>query len=95
MTREWLGQKMSPWGSDFSYGQDSGSVGAVGSFYFGLRRGEGKPYPDKKYVEQAIAAVEKWEPMAERGERGWTKRDAAELRTIARGLRYFLRVDYK
>ncbi len=87
--RKRLGEMMSPWGSDFSYGVGSGSIGAVGSYY-----SSGDPYPDKTYVEHAIAEAEKDIPLAEHGAHGWTKKDAKELRTIAAGLRYYLEHDY-
>jgi hypothetical protein len=88
--RKKLGELMGPWGSDMSYGVGSGSVGAVGSYY-----SVDKVYPDRKYVEQALAEVEKDEPLAMAGAHGWTKKDAAELRKIAGGLRHYLRTDYK
>ena len=90
VSRTWLGEKMAPWGSDFSYGEGSGSVGAVSSFYI-----SDEVYPDRTVVERAVRAIEEDIPMAERGEHGWTKRDAGQLRSIASGLRYFLRTDYK
>ena len=88
--RKKLGEMMGPWGSDFSYGVGSGSISAVGSYY-----SVDKVYPDRKYVEQALAEVEKDEPLAKAGAHGWTKKDAAELRKIAGGLRHYLRTDYK
>lgn len=88
--RKKLGEMMSPWGSDMSYGIGSGSMGAVASYYSGDH-----VYPDRAIVEQAIAEAEKNEPLAKAGSHGWTKKDAAELRMIARGLRHFLRTDYK
>lgn len=90
VSRTWLGEKMAPWGSDFSYGEGSGSVGAVSSFYI-----SDEVYPDRTVVERAVRAIEEDIPKAERGEHGWTKRDAGQLRSIASGLRYFLRTDYK
>jgi hypothetical protein len=88
--RKKLGVMMSPWGSDFSYGVGSGSVGAVASYYY-----EDHVYPDRKVVEHALAEVEKDEPLAMAGAHGWTKKDAADLRKIAGGLRHYLRTDYK
>lgn len=89
MDRRKLGEMMSHWGSDFSYGRGSGSIGAVSSFYF-----DGKAYPDRKYVEYAIDEVKKNIPLAEQGKHGWTKRDASELRVILRSLEHFLEADY-
>lgn len=88
--RKKLGEMMSPWGSDFSYGEGSGSVGAVSSYYY-----SGKKYPDRKWVERAIQAIEADIPRAEHGAHGWTKADAKTLRRIAQGLRYYLIHDYK
>lgn len=88
--RKKLGEMMSPWGSDFSYGQGSGAVGAVSSYYY-----SGKKYPDRVWVERAIAAIEGDIPKAEHGAHGWTKADAKDLRKIAQGLRYYLIHDYK
>lgn len=79
--RRKLAEMMSPW--------DQGSVYAVSSYYYG-----GKKYPDRNVVEKAIAQIEADVPRAERGEYGWTKSDAKDLRTIAAGLRYYLRNDY-
>jgi hypothetical protein len=89
ISRTKLGEMMSPWGSDFSYGQGSGSIGAVGSYY-----SVGRVYPDRKFVERAIAEAEANIPKAMRGEHGWTKKDAADLGKIARGLRHYLKTDY-
>ena len=84
-----LAHLMSPWGSDMSYGRGSGSIGAVGSFYW-----SDKKYPDKKYVEYAIEEAERCIPLARAGAHGWTKKDARDLERIAGGLRYWLRKDY-
>ena len=89
MDRRKLGEMMSLWGSDFSYGRGSGSVGAVASYY-----SEGRPYPDSQYVEYAIGEVKKDIPLAERGEHGWTKKDARDLRYILQGLEHFIEADY-
>ena len=88
--RRKLGELMSPWGGDFSYGEGLGSIYAVSSFYH-----SGKKYPDKRYVERALKEIEKDIPRAERGESGWTTSDAKDLRRIAQGLRYYLIHDYK
>ena len=88
--RKKLASMMFPWGSDFSYGQGSGAVGAVASYYV-----DGKKYPDRVWVERAIKAIETDIPRAEHGAHGWTKADAKDLRTIAAGLRYYLIHDYK
>jgi hypothetical protein len=88
--RKKLGEMMSPWGSDFSYGEGSGSINAVSSYYY-----SGKKYPDRWYVERALKEIEATIPRAERGESGWTKSDARDLRRIAQGLRYYLVHDYK
>ena len=87
--RKKLGGMMFPWGSDFSYGEGSGAVGAVASYYY-----DGKKYPDRKWVDRALKAIEADTPKAEHGAHGWTKSDAKDLRTIAQGLRYYLRHDY-
>lgn len=89
MDRRKLGEMMGPWGSDFSYGKGSGSVGAVASYY-----SSGKAYPEREYVEHAIDEVKKNIPLAEQNKHGWTKKDAGELRTILRGLEHFLDADY-
>ncbi|HSX22546.1 MAG TPA: hypothetical protein VLE97_07220 [Gaiellaceae bacterium] len=88
--RKKLAELMSPWGSDFSYGEGSGAVGAVASYYY-----SGKKYPDRKWVERAIRAIDADIPKAEHGAHGWTKSDAKDLRRIAQGLRYYLIHDYK
>lgn len=88
--RKKLGEMMSSWGSDFSYGQGSGAVGAVSSYYY-----SDKKYPDRVWVERAIKAIEDDIPKAAHGAHGWTKADAKELRKIAAGLRYYLIHDYK
>lgn len=88
--RKKLGEMMSPWGSDFSYGEGSGAVGAVSSYYY-----SGKKYPDRAWVEKAIKAIEADIPKAEHGAHGWTKSDAKDLRRIVQGLRYYLIHDYK
>ena len=88
--RKKLGEMMSPWGSDFSYGEGSGAVGAVSSYYY-----SGKKYPDRAYVARSLKAIEADIPRAEHGAHGWTKSDAKDLRTIAQGLRYYLLHDYK
>lgn len=89
MSRRYLAEKMSKWGSDFSYGKGPGSIGAVSSYYV-----SDMVYPNRTIVERALAEVEKDIPLAEHGAHGWTRRDAGELRTIAKGLRYFLHHDY-
>lgn len=89
MDRKKLGGMMFPWGSDFSYGQGSGAIGAVASYYY-----DGKKYPDRVWVERALKEAETTIPRAERGEAGWTKSDVKELRRIAQGLRYYLIHDY-
>jgi hypothetical protein len=80
---------MGPWGSDFSYGEGSGAVGAVSSYYY-----SDKKYPDRKWVSRALKAIEDDIPKAEHGAHGWTKTDARDLRKIADGLRYYLLHDY-
>jgi hypothetical protein len=87
--RKKLAALMGPWGSDFSYGEGSGAVGAVASYYY-----SGKKYPDRKWVDRALKAIEADIPKAARGEHGWTKSDANSLRRIAQGLRYYLVHDY-
>ena len=84
--RRRLGEMMSPWGGDSGSGLP---IYAVGSFYFG-----GKAYPDRSMVERAIAEVERMVPLANQGQHGWTRKDASELRTIARGLKCYLALDY-
>lgn len=88
--RKKLAEMMFPWGSDFSYGQGSGAIGAVASYY-----SSDKKYPDRKWVERALEQVEADAPRAEHGAHGWTKADAKTLRRIAQGLRYYLVLDYK
>jgi hypothetical protein len=88
--RKKLAGLMFPWGSDSSYGQGSGAIGAVASYYV-----DGKKYPDRKWVERALKQVDEDLPKAEEGAHGWTKADAKTLRTIAAGLRYYLVHDYK
>lgn len=88
--RKKLGEMMSPWGSDFSYGQGSGAIGAVSSYYY-----SDKKYPDRGWVARALEAIEEDIPRAEHGAHGWTKKDARDLRKIAAGLRYYLHYDYK
>lgn len=88
--RKKLGSMMFPWGSDASYGQGSGAVGAVASYYV-----DGMKYPKREWVERAAKQVESDIPKAEHGAHGWTKADAKDLRTIAAGLRYYLHNDYK
>ena len=90
ISRQKLGEMMSPWGGDSAYGAGIGAVGAVGSFYYG-----GHVYPKKEFVERAIVAVEADIQLAEQGLHGWTKKDAKDLRRIASGLRYWLARDYK
>jgi hypothetical protein len=56
-----------------------------------------KPFHIKvleQIVERALKALEANIAPAMRGEHGWTPKDAAELRRIATGLRYFLKRDY-
>ena len=88
--RKKLGELMSPWGSDFSYGQGSGAVGAVASYY-----SSDKKYPDRTWVDRALAAIEGDIPKAQHGAHGWTPSDVKDLRKIAQGLRYYLVHDYK
>jgi hypothetical protein len=88
--RKKLGELMSSWGGDFAYGEGTGSIGAVSSYY-----NSGKKYPERSYVERAIKAIEADIPKAEHGAHGWTKSDAKDLRTIAAGLRHYLNLDYK
>jgi hypothetical protein len=88
--RKKLGEMMSPWGGDFAYGQGTGAIGAVSSYYY-----SDKKYPDRKWVERALQAIEEDIPKAEHGAHGWTKSDAKDLRKIASGLRYYLVHDYK
>jgi len=87
--RKKLGEMMSSWGGDFAYGEGTGSVGAVSSYYY-----SGKKYPDRTIVARALKAIEADVPKAEHGAHGWTKSDAKDLRTIAQGLRYYLHHDY-
>jgi len=87
--RKKLGELMGPWGSDFAYGQGPGAIGAVSSYYY-----SGMKYPDRGWVERALAAIEADIPRAEHGAHGWTKSDAKDLRRIAQGLRYYLAHDY-
>jgi hypothetical protein len=87
--RKKLGEMMSPWGGDFAYGTGTGAIGAVSSYYY-----SGKKYPDRRWVEQALSAIEADIPKAEHGAHGWTKADAKDLRMIAAGLRYYLLHDY-
>jgi hypothetical protein len=87
--RKKLGEMMGPWGGDFAYGEGTGAIGAVSSYYY-----SDKKYPDRKWVERALKAIEADVPRAEHGAHGWTKSDAKDLRKIAQGLRYYLRVDY-
>jgi hypothetical protein len=88
--RRKLGEMMGPWGGDFAYGAGTGAIGAVGSYY-----SSGMKYPERKWVERAIQAIEADVPKAEHGAHGWTKSDARDLRRIAAGLRYYLHLDYK
>jgi hypothetical protein len=88
--RKKLASMMFPWGSDFSYGEGSGAVGAVASYYV-----DGNKYPDRKWVERALSAIEADIPRAEHGAHGWTPSDVKDLRKIAQGLRYYLIHDYK
>lgn len=87
--RKKLGAMMSPWGGDFAYGEGTGAVGAVSSYYYG-----GMKYPERRLVERALAAIEADIPEAARGSHGWTPSDANDLRKIAAGLRYYLQHDY-
>lgn len=89
IARKKLAEMMAPWGGDFAYGEGTGSVGAVSSYYY-----DDKKYPDRAYVEKALKAIEADIPKAEHGAHGWTKADAKSLRTIAQGLRYYLLHDY-
>jgi hypothetical protein len=84
--RRRLGEMMSPWGGDSGSGLP---VYAVGSYYSG-----GHAYPDRAMVERAIAEVERMIPLADQGMHGWTRKDASDLRTIARGLKCYLTLDY-
>jgi len=90
IARKKLGEMMSPWGGDFAYGQGTGAIGAVSSYYY-----SDKKYPDRKWVARALQAIEEDIPKAEHGAHGWTKSDAKDLRKIASGLRYYLKHDYK
>lgn len=87
--RKKLGEMMGPWGGDFAYGEGTGAIGAVSSYYYG-----GMKYPERRWVERALAAIEADIPKAEHGAHGWTKSDANDLRKIAAGLRYYLQHDY-
>ena len=88
--RKKLAGLMFSWGSDSSYGQGSGAIGAVASYYV-----DGKKYPDRKWVERALRQVNEDLPRAKEGAHGWTKADAKTLQTIAAGLRHYLVHDYK
>ena len=46
-------------------------------------------------ARRAVQEIERDIPLARRGEYGWTKKDAADLATIARGLRHYLKTDYQ
>lgn len=78
---------MSPWGSD------KDSIGPVGSYYY-----SGLIYPDKQYVEDALAEVESMllrvSARVKESVHGWSSKDVRELRRIASGLRYYLQLDY-
>lgn len=89
MKRKRLAALMYPWGSDFSYGHGSGSLGAVASYY-----DSGKVYPDEAIVESALRQVEKDLPLAEHGLHGWGPKEVKELHRISRSLKYFLKTDY-
>lgn len=82
--RKVLGERMQHWHSS-----GSDPIYAVGSFYFA-----GKQYPTRNVVEAALTRIVADIPAADAGMHGWTKRDANELRLIARGLRYYLKRDY-
>jgi len=86
ISRKKLAEMMYPWGGDSGTGLP---VYAVASYY-----GGGNVYPDRNMVERAIAITEANIPKANRGEHGWTKKDAVDLGTIARGLRHYLKTDY-
>ena len=86
--RKKLGEMMHPW-SSMGYGSAGTAIYAVASHY-----DSGMKYPDRTVVERAIAAIDADIPKAEHGAHGWTKSDAKDLRTIAAGLRYYLRQDY-
>ena len=86
--RKKLGEMMHPW-SSMGYGPAGTAIYAVASHY-----DSGMKYPDRAVVERAIAAIDVDIPKAEHGAHGWTKADATQLRTIAAGLRYYLRQDY-
>jgi hypothetical protein len=88
--RKKLAELMFPWGGDFAYGQGTGAIGAVASYY-----ADNKKYPDRVWVDRALKAVEADVPKAEAGAHGWTKSDANSLRRIAQGLRYYIVHDYK
>jgi len=88
--RRKLGELMSPWGSDFSYGKGSGAVGAVSSFYY-----SDHVYPHAEIVDDALQEILRLIPMAEGEMHGWTLKDARQLRSIASGLRYYLHRDYQ
>lgn len=87
--RKKLGEMMGPWGGDFAYGEGTGAIGAVSSYYY-----SGMKYPERRWVERALSAIEADIPKAEHGAHGWTKSDANDLRKIAAGLRYYLQHDY-
>jgi len=87
--RKKLGEMMHPW-SSLGYGPAGTAVYAVASHY-----DNGTKYPDQTVVARAIKAIETDIPKADRGEHGWTKSDANDLRKIAAGLRYFVLNDYK
>lgn len=75
LTLRQAGEKLHHWHS----GMDA--VYAVGSYY-----ASGKEYPDPKVVERARDQLARDLPKAEAGMHGWTKRDAAELRSLVRFL---------
>jgi hypothetical protein len=85
-----LGELMSPWGTDSTYGEGSGAMSAVSSYYMVDRS-----YPDRFMVKRALEQAESDIPLADRGLLGWTKKDAVELRQNAAGLLYYLEVDYR
>jgi hypothetical protein len=88
--RRKLGELMSPWGGDFSYGRGAGTVGAVSSFY-----SSGKTYPDKKIVDEAFSETERLRSLARHGAHGWGPKDVKTLDRISKGLLYYLNHDYE
>ena len=75
LTLRQAGEKLLHWHS----GMDA--VYAVGSYYV-----SGKEYPDPEVIEEARDQLARDLPKAEAGMHGWTRRDAAELRSLVRFL---------